>query len=158
MSVQERISPAALRRELGQPPKPSDPPAPRTALPRAHPEDSLQLSIVQWLGYSLRPGVMVHHSPNGGRRDVREARRLKAAGCVAGWPDLTLVWSEDWFTRDLSRVAFIEVKAPGGSLSAAQRHFRDWCQEGGVPWCLARSLEEVEAFVTGLGLTRRTKP
>lgn len=127
--------------------------------PRMHVEDDLQAAIVAWLGYSLRPDVRFCHVPNGGRRDIREAKRMKAAGTVAGWPDLQLVWSSlhtVGITRDVpvGRVAFIEVKAPGGRLSPAQVDFESWCRERGIPHAVVRSLDEAVAVVKGWQLTK----
>lgn len=160
----ERMTPAQYRRETGQPPKPGDELQQavgfllRPRAPRQHPEDDLQAAIVQYLGYSLRPGVLVHHSPNGGRRNVDEAKRFKAAGVMPGWPDLTFVWAQEVYTPALRRsvglVAFIEVKSPVGRLSPAQVEFQAWCREGGVPHAVVRSLAEAIAAVEGFGLTK----
>ena len=56
-----------------------------------HQEDDLQLACVQWFTMQypkLSRGL--HHSPNGGRRNAREAARFKAAGVRPGFPDLAL--------------------------------------------------------------------
>jgi len=153
----ERMTPAQYRRETGQPPKPGDYPQaeqPQRAQ-RQHPEDELQRVIVQWLGYSLRPGVLVHHSPNE-RRDFREAQRMKSAGVMPGWPDLTLAWPVTMkrYGDGEGNLAFIEIKTTGGRLTAAQIVFQQWCAEGGVPHAVARSLDDVAAAVGAWGLTR----
>jgi len=57
-----------------------------------HNEEHLQESCVRWFDLQyppLRP--LLHHSPNGGRRDVREAARFKRMGTRAGFPDLILL-------------------------------------------------------------------
>lgn len=171
------MSVAAYRREMGLPPKPGDDPHPAPAVraPAQHPEQDLHVACVQWLGYSLRPGVLVHSSPNGGSRNVVEAKKLKAMGCRAGWPDLELVWSEDdhvavksdrtgaifippilvSITR--SRIAFIELKAPAGSLSPAQREMQKWCSDHGVLHAVCRSLDDLAAVVARWGLTKGAK-
>lgn len=52
-----------------------------------HIEESLQTTCVQW--FRLRyPGRLIFAIPNGGKRNVLEAVRLKAQGVLAGIPDL----------------------------------------------------------------------
>lgn len=52
-------------------------------------EDDFQKSCVKWLKLQ-HPGLLVHHSPNGGKRNAREAAKFKAMGTRAGCPDLQI--------------------------------------------------------------------
>lgn len=164
MSGTEFITRAQLRRELADQLRSemgvgaSDAP-PRRRL--AHPEDDLQAAIVESLRYSLRQGVLVHHSPNE-RRDVREAKRMKRAGVMPGWPDLTFLWSDCGLVPGglvgyTPSVAFIEIKSKSGSLTPEQRAFRDFCLGGRFRWALVRSLEQAIETVREWGLTRETR-
>lgn len=62
------------------------------------------------------PGAVIHHSPNEfpGKGDAiaRAIAKAKKNGMVVGFPDLVVFWR--------GQVALIEVKAPGGKLSASQ--------------------------------------
>lgn len=57
------------------------------------------------------------HVPNGGRRGKREAAELRMSGVKAGVPDVII------FTpaRNAPIGSALELKAPGGSVSAEQR-------------------------------------
>ncbi|MCL1936854.1 MAG: VRR-NUC domain-containing protein [Candidatus Azobacteroides sp.] len=54
---------------------------------RKHPEDSLQTACVKWFRLQY-PNHLIHHSPNGGYRNIREAARFKEMGTISGFPDL----------------------------------------------------------------------
>ena len=59
-------------------------------------------------------GYFVAAVPNGGKRDVREASRMKQEGVVAGVPDLFVL-------LDGGRIIWIELKTrKGGRVSAVQ--------------------------------------
>lgn len=62
--------------------------------------------------------VEVHHSPMGGHRGQREGADLKRAGARAGWPDLDV---RILTTGGVPRSLLLEVKAPGGRASTAQK-------------------------------------
>jgi len=52
-----------------------------------HLEDNLQTGCVLWFK-SQYPNILIHHSPNGGYRNAREAARFKQMGTQSGFPDL----------------------------------------------------------------------
>lgn len=73
-------------------------------------EDGHQLAVMQWcaLSFNLYPALRwLHHSPNGGFRNKREAGKLKAMGVKRGFPDLTLL-----VPRGIYHGLFIELKIP----------------------------------------------
>jgi hypothetical protein len=102
-------------------------------------EHKLQSQIVSLIS-RIAPDLMFYAVPNGGRRSLTVAVKLKAEGVRAGIPDLAFI------LRD-GRAAFAEVKTPTGSLSKAQRDFRDWAIAHGVPWACVRSPEEMIAVL-----------
>ena len=56
-------------------------------------EESEQINLIQWCKYNehIYPGLeLIHHIPNGGKRNKLEAARLKQAGVKSGVPDLHL--------------------------------------------------------------------
>jgi hypothetical protein len=80
---------------------------------RAHPEQDLQRAVVRHLKAVLPPDAMwtaVNPAPAKG---VVAGARMKALGLAAGIPDLLIV--HHGFTL------WIELKAPGGSLSDPQK-------------------------------------
>ena len=74
-------------------------------------EDDYQAAVVQRL---RRMGLEVVADQNAGRRSYRDASRRKAAGMVAGEPDLRIY-------RPGGIVWFIEMKGPKGRLTDSQR-------------------------------------
>lgn len=73
---------------------------------------------------ALAPGVEYWHTPNGGDRDLREAKRLKQSGVKAGVHDLFFLRLTDFGALGRWGLLFgLELKEPGGKgrLSPAQR-------------------------------------
>lgn len=52
-------------------------------------EDNFQEIAVKWIKLQY-PKVLVHHSPNGGKRNAKEAAKFKRMGTRAGCPDLMI--------------------------------------------------------------------
>lgn len=119
------------------------------------PEQALHIAAVAFMRAALPPQIVVLHVPNGGKRTMREAALFKAMGVTAGAPDLLVILPN-------GQAAWIELKAPGGSLSEAQTIFRDRVLALGCGYETARSLDEVERILTrwlslyGLQLRART--
>jgi hypothetical protein len=78
---------------------------------RARPERAIQIAIKKHLALY---GIVVVHVPNEGKRTTIAGRLIKQEGVLPGFPDLVLL-------APGGRVAFVEVKAPGGRLSDRQR-------------------------------------
>ena len=112
-------------------------------------EDSLQASVVATL--RLSPGLVVLSIPNGGRRNRKEAARMKTTGTLAGASDLLIIWP--------GRVCFCELKAPGRikRTSEAQDIFIDRMKAFGHLALVADSVEAVEGFLRANGAPIRTK-
>lgn len=60
----------------------------------------------------------IYAVPNGGQRDVRVAKKLKAEGVLAGVSDLVIPWASHPYHG-----AYIEVKTENGRLSDNQKEF-----------------------------------
>lgn len=92
-------------------------------------EHAHQVSVVQWFDatYPQYAGRLVA-SANGaylvGRH--RQARRLKAAGLAAGFPDLFLP-----VARGGRHGLMIEMKRPGGRVAPEQRAWQVWLRGHG---------------------------
>jgi hypothetical protein len=88
------------------------------------------------------------HFPAGEARDVRTAAKLKAMGTMPGWPDFLLVSPQD------GRMHALELKRAGENLSGPQREFQAWAVGNGVPFEIARSVDEALAILSAWGCLR----
>lgn len=109
-------------RRPGREPKPK-----KVRVVRRHEEDDLQAQIVEMFELRRVNDAICLAVPNGGKRDWRTAKLLKRTGVKAGTPDLI-------FLNVMGFTYFMENKAATGSLSKAQREFRDWCKTHNIPW------------------------
>ena len=80
-----------------------------TAL-KFHSESEEQIGFLRWFE-SQFAGVRIFHIPNGGRRSISVAKKLKAEGVKAGVPDLYIPEWHLWI--EMKRVS-------GGRLSPEQ--------------------------------------
>ena len=82
-----------------------------------HTESQLQQNVIQWAAYSKHKEILrfLHHSPNGGKRNPREAARFKAEGTKAGFPDLFLPVPVKGYHG-----LFIEMKAGSNKTTETQ--------------------------------------
>jgi hypothetical protein len=102
---------------------------------RGNPEHKIQVALMDYLALAARPEVHYFAIPNQSNRHIANAAKMKAEGVRAGTPDLC-------FMLPAGRVAWLEMKAEGGSLSTAQKWFRDLCGRLGHHWAMARSVDE----------------
>lgn len=88
-------------------------------------EHQIQRLAVNYLKTFLPEPFIIFSVPNGGLRDIGTAKKLKAEGVLAGIPDLVIPIAKETYNA-----LYIEVKKPGGSVSAAQlkvhRNLRAW--------------------------------
>lgn len=116
----------------------------------AGPEDILTMQVARFLEIAA-PDLLWFHVPNGGYRHPREAKKLKDMGVMPGVPDLAFVLPD-------GRSAFIELKAGKNGLEAPQKQFLDTCTVKGIPHAVCRSMDAVEAALTGWGVKLRARP
>ncbi len=110
-----------------------------------HDEESLQSICVTWFSLQYpEMAQLLHHSPNGGRRNAREGARFKAMGVRAGFPDLQLC-----VARGRAHGLFIEMKAGTGRQSTSQKKFQELLTAQGYRYCLCRGFEEFREIITG---------
>ena len=109
-------------------------------------EAIIQASIVVW-ARTCAPQAVCFAIPNGGLRSKREAAMLKWTGVLAGVPDLCVLHNR------LSH--FIEVKTDAGRVSPKQRTFFGRLDEQGVPWIVAKSIDDVRAAFDRWGIETR---
>lgn len=122
---------------------------PRTRTVRRHDEDDLQELVVKFLNLALPRDVIFFHPANGGFRLKKEAARLKRMGQLVGVADLVFVHQ--------GRTLFLEMKTADGVMAQPQREFQRRCKELGIPYAVARSLDDVERVLRrwGVPLTGR---
>ena len=92
-----------------------------TTYVRRSSEDAEQETVIQWARMSSGrwPELgLLHHIPNGGSRNKREAVKLKRMGVLAGVADLHLPVSRSGYHS-----LYIEMKFDDGRLSKSQEEF-----------------------------------
>ena len=107
---------------------------------RAHPEDDLQRTVVEYLRIQENLGRLTYFSiPNGEKRDKITGAKLKRLGVRAGVYDLAIIGPHG--------IGFIELKAPRGSFSIAQTQFGLRLDRFHIPREVCWSLEEVQGVI-----------
>ena len=103
-----------------------------------HKEESLQAACVKWFDLQYpKLRLRLHHSPNGGKRNLIEAARFKAMGVRAGFPDLILL-----VPKGQCPFLGIELKASKGRQSEAQKAYQEEFERMGAKYVVIRSVEE----------------
>jgi len=102
-----------------------------------HLEDDLQAACVKWFDLQYGNSFLLFAVPNGGKRNVREAARLKRQGVRAGIPDLCLA-----VPTKLHHGAFFELKAGKNILTETQKTTMLVLENKGYACYLIRSLDE----------------
>ena len=121
------------------------------ATPKEH---ELQIALMTMLRWCLRPNVIVRHVPNGEVRDKRTAAKLKAMGVLAGSADLEFFWKRLDGSHANFCALFLELKRPGGRLTAEQAAFGLAMRTMGADFEVASSIDEAIAAVGMRGLIR----
>jgi len=101
------------------------------------PESQLQQACVTWFRYQ-HPHLskLLIAVPNGGKRNAREAARLKAEGVVPGVADLLLL-----VTNCDHGCLGIEMKAGTGKQSVNQLQWQERFEQAGNKYVICRSVE-----------------
>ncbi len=106
-------------------------------------EHKIQTALCDYLAFAARPELHWFAIPNGEKRHISVASRLKSEGVRRGSPDLV-------FLLPGGRVGWLEMKAGKGSLSDAQKAFRDKALALGHAWAVAKSIDEALEFLTSI--------
>lgn len=118
-------------------------------MPRVDREGPIHRAVLAYVKTAL-PRAAVHHSPNEvarrGKAGMINAQRQRSLGTVTGWPDLEVIVS--------GRIYFLEVKAPAGKQTEAQREVQAMLATQGAPYAVVRSVDEARAALVSWGLTR----
>ena len=117
---------------------------------RLHPtEAQIQSALMEWAGYAMNqyPELYwLHANPNGGRRDLIEAKHLKQQGVKPGVPDLHLPVARGGFHS-----LYIELKSRYGRISDAQYTWILGLRAHGnrvvVCYSLEAAIETIESYL-----------
>jgi len=103
-----------------------------------HIEENTQIACVRWFDLQY-PGLrlLLHHSPNGGYRNSREAGRFKAMGTRAGFPDFALLVARGGYHG-----LFIELKSEKGRQTEHQKSYQKALEQQGYKYAVCRNVEE----------------
>jgi hypothetical protein len=104
---------------------------------RARPEQQIQRALAEHLRLRAHKDVFWFACENGGARSAIEGAILKACGIKRGVPDLILIRA--------GRCHGLELKAPGGRLSDAQRIAHDEMRAAGAEVAVAVGIDEALA-------------
>ena len=114
---------------------------PKKAVKRKCPKEEWEQCVA--VARIKKLGLVVHHSPNGGRRDAREGAKFKRMGTMAGYPDLTFNYARKGYHG-----LYIEIKPViGGGLTESQIWWRDHLLKEGYAWYMARGADAVMEIV-----------
>lgn len=105
-------------------------------------EDLLQQKIIIWFknNYQMNGKGLIFAIPNGGTRNIIEAKKLKATGVMAGVSDLIVLLENN-------KILFIELKIEKGIQSQAQKDFEIKVSLLGYEYHIIRSLEQFKTIL-----------
>lgn len=104
---------------------------------QGHAEDDLQMQCVRWFRLQYpQLARLLHHSPNGGRRDAREGARFKQMGTQAGFPDLILLVAAQGY-----HALLLELKTRTGRQQDSQKEYQQLAEAQGYRYVVIRSLD-----------------
>lgn len=114
------------------------------------PEYDTTVGVADALRIACAPGWLWTHFPAGEHRTGLAGIRLYRMGLNRGWPDFLLI-------HPRGVLHALELKKGTAALRPDQRVFRDAMQERGVPWAVARSLEEALHQLTEWGALQKLR-
>jgi hypothetical protein len=106
----------------------------------------IQRAVFEHLALRSTPGVFAFHAANGGARSRVEAAILKGLGVRAGVPDVIAV-------KD-GRTYAMEIKSPGGRLTAAQNAAHAALRAAGADVAVSYGLDDALKRLEAWGLLR----
>lgn len=98
------------------------------------PERGLQEACVKWFRLQY-PNLVIFAVPNGGSRNLYEAKNMKESGTLAGVADLVIVGNG-------GRVLFVEMKAGKNKQEDSQVLFQNKVEKLGHKYIICRSREQ----------------
>ena len=111
---------------------------------RNRPEDIIQRAVFEHLRVRCAPGIFAFHPANGGWRSHIEAAILKGLGVRPGMPDVIAV-------KD-GRTYALEIKPPGGRLTAAQNAAHAGLRRAGAEVAVAYGIDTAITVCEGCAI------
>lgn len=106
-------------------------------------ERERQIEWVKWFTGQYRDlAPLLHHSPNGGKRNAREAARFKAMGTRAGFPDLFLAVPSNGYHG-----LFLELKTDKGRLNPNQKAYHELLRDKGYRVEVVKDFDTFEKII-----------
>ena len=108
-------------------------------------EAVIQEACVFWFSYTYPEwALLLHHSPNGGKRNAKEAAKFKRMGVRPGFPDLILLLPNGTYNY-----LAIEMKTEekGSTQTANQKHYQQLIEQHGGKYVVCRSEPEFETII-----------
>ena len=99
-----------------------------------HIEESIQAACVKWFRLQY-PNLVIFAVPNGGSRNLYEAKNMKESGTLAGVADLVIVGNG-------GKVLFVEMKAGKNKQEDSQVLFQNKVEKLGHKYIICRSREQ----------------
>lgn len=109
-------------------------------------EALIQEACVTWFSYQYPEwALLLHHSPNGGKRNAKEAAKFKRMGVRAGFPDLILLLPNGTY-----HYLAIEMKTEerGSAQTANQKQYQRLIEAHGGKYVVCRSEQEFENIIS----------
>lgn len=110
-----------------------------------HIESEQQQALFEWIEYSkakFEELTLLYHIPNGGKRNAREAARLKQEGVRPGVPDIHLPVANGTYIG-----LWLEMKAPKGKLSENQKEWKNKLEAWGHKVTVCYNWEQAAAEI-----------
>lgn len=105
-------------------------------------EDRLQQEVIFWFNRKyLKYDKLLYSIPNGGNRNIIEAKKLKSTGVKRGVSDLHLAI--------LGGPYYIELKRPNGKgiQSVQQLEWQKLIEEQGFEYFISNDLDEIKSYI-----------
>lgn len=107
-------------------------------------EDNVQRLVVAHLQRRAAKGVIYWHTPNGGKRAISEAAKMKRLGVLPGVPDLLILRAGELFA--------LELKTETGRLSDDQKHMLSELAKAGATTATAYGLDHALTLLEQWGI------
>lgn len=110
-----------------------------------HEEENLQIQCVRWFSIQYpQLAILLHHSPNGGRRTPLEGAKFKKMGTRAGFPDLFL-----YFPNAKYHGLCVELKSRKGVQQSTQKAMQLALEFAGYKYVIVRTFESFIETIKG---------